>query len=328
MLKKFLVLLGAASLLSGCARVEFASHLVKNAMPAPVPASQGSYKVGNPYKIENRWYYPKEQYDLVESGIASWYGPGFHGKKTANGEIFDKYELTAAHRTLQMPSLVRVTNLDNGRSLIVRVNDRGPYKKGRIIDLSEKAADLLGFKNNGTAKVKLQVLRDESLKVAEIAKNGKSTKGYEIAANSRNGISDGSYEVASLTDTAPSYESQGAALDPVSREQLSVPTSQTPSSVAGQSRGSTFYPEPVVTEYPVTPSNIYIQAGSFSAQENAARLSDKLTSFHKAVVHTGTVNGSQFYRVRVGPLNDVAEADRLIDLLARNGYEDTIVVVD
>src|SRR5579871_6664795 len=101
-----------------------------------VPPNAGVYKIGQPYQIDNIWYYPSEQPDYDETGIASWYGPTFYGHRTANGEMYDGNQLTAAHRTLPMPVNVRVTNLDNGKSIIVRVNDRGPYARGRIIDLS------------------------------------------------------------------------------------------------------------------------------------------------------------------------------------------------
>ena len=105
----FAVLLVFCFALSACTEIQLASHLYKQASPP----NQGSFKVGNPYKISGRTYYPEERYDLVETGIASWYGPQFHGKLTANGETFDMDELTAAHKTLQMPSIVRVTNLEN-----------------------------------------------------------------------------------------------------------------------------------------------------------------------------------------------------------------------
>lgn len=180
-MKRIIFILGLMLCLSACTELQYASHLTKQALPPS--KSEGTFKVGSSYKIDGKRYYPKESYDLVETGIASWYGPQFHGKKTANGETFDRFELTAAHRTLQMPSLVRVTNLENGRSLIVRVNDRGPYKRGRIIDVSERAAELLGFKSNGTAKVRLEVLKQESLKIAQAAKNGQNTAGYEVALN-------------------------------------------------------------------------------------------------------------------------------------------------
>lgn len=122
----------------------------------------GVYKVGNPYQIMGRWYYPKEDYSYSEVGTASWYGDDFHAKRTANGEKYDMNTLTAAHRTLPLPSIVRVTNLENGRSLVVRVNDRGPYAKERIIDISKRGAQLLGYQTKGTAKVKVEIMADES----------------------------------------------------------------------------------------------------------------------------------------------------------------------
>ena len=117
------------------------------------PFSGGEYKIGKPYQIEGRTFYPEESFDYKERGVASWYGPNFHKKKTANGELFDMNLLTAAHKTLQLPSLVKVTNIENNRSLILRVNDRGPFVKNRIIDVSKKAASILGFQKNGTANV-------------------------------------------------------------------------------------------------------------------------------------------------------------------------------
>src|SRR4029077_7860780 len=129
-----------------------------------VPPNAGVYKVGAPYQIGDTWYYPSEQPDYDETGIASWYGPTFYGHATANGERFNADALSAAHRTLPMPVNVRVTTLDNGRSLIVRVNDRGPFAKGRIIDLSERAATLLGYKAQGTARVRVTFVSRADLK--------------------------------------------------------------------------------------------------------------------------------------------------------------------
>ena len=120
-----------------------------------VPPNAGVYKIGNPYQIGGTWYYPHEQPDYDETGIASWYGPGFYGHPTADGEVFDAESLTAAHRTLPLPVNVRVTNLENGASLVLRVNDRGPFAKSRVIDVSERAAKLLGFYGAGTARVRV-----------------------------------------------------------------------------------------------------------------------------------------------------------------------------
>ncbi len=136
--------------LAGCDTVE----VVKTGLMGT--DSQSYYKVGTPYKIDGKWYYPKEEPDYEEIGMASWYGDEFDGKVTANGDVFDKYEISAAHRTLPLPSMVKVTNLENNKSMHVRLNDRGPYAKNRIIDLSEAAAKKLGMYRKGTAKVKVE----------------------------------------------------------------------------------------------------------------------------------------------------------------------------
>ncbi|MEM6461657.1 MAG: septal ring lytic transglycosylase RlpA family protein [Pseudomonadota bacterium] len=118
----------------------------------------GTYKIGSPYQVKGRWFYPKEETDYDKTGLASWYGPNFHGRLTANGEIYDQYHLSAAHPTFPLPSYARVTNLDNGHSVVVRVNDRGPFKKGRIIDVSSRTADLLEMKHHGLASVRVQYI--------------------------------------------------------------------------------------------------------------------------------------------------------------------------
>src|ERR1700727_1972208 len=122
----------------------------------PVPRGGGTYRVGKPYTVGGRVYVPEEDVNYREEGLASWYGDDFHGRLTANGEVFDMDGLSAAHPTLPMPSYARVTNLSNGKSLIVRVNDRGPYHGNRLIDVSNKAAQLLDFKGNGVARVRVE----------------------------------------------------------------------------------------------------------------------------------------------------------------------------
>ena len=121
----------AAALLAACSTTAPPPPRPPEPNPVTVPPNAGVYKVGQPYQVDNVWYYPREQPDYDETGIASWYGPTFYGRHTANGEMYDGNALTAAHKTLPMPVNVRVTNLDNGKSLIVRVNDRGPYARGR-----------------------------------------------------------------------------------------------------------------------------------------------------------------------------------------------------
>ncbi|MBY7649585.1 MAG: septal ring lytic transglycosylase RlpA family lipoprotein [Candidatus Liberibacter europaeus] len=123
-----------------------------------VPRGGGYYLLGKPYQIRGKWYVPREYISYSAIGMASWYGSAFHGRLTANGEIYDTEHLTAAHPTLPLPSYVRVTNLYNGLSLIVRVNDRGPYHDDRVIDLSSAAAKILQIENQGIAKVHIKYI--------------------------------------------------------------------------------------------------------------------------------------------------------------------------
>lgn len=126
---------------------------------APGVASSSSHqKIGAPYQVGGVWYVPAREDDYDEVGVASWYGPGFHGRRTANGEVFDENLISAAHTTLPLPSIVRIRNLDNGREIVARLNDRGPFVDDRIIDLSRAAARELGFERAGTANVRVQYL--------------------------------------------------------------------------------------------------------------------------------------------------------------------------
>jgi rare lipoprotein A len=123
-----------------------------------LPRGGGRDMLGKPYKVKGQWYKPKEDPNYRKSGAASWYGDAFHGRLTANGEIYDMTHLTAAHPTMPLPSYARVTNLKNGSSVIVRVNDRGPFANGRIIDLSKRAAEMLDYKHTGVAQVQVDYL--------------------------------------------------------------------------------------------------------------------------------------------------------------------------
>lgn len=160
---------------------------------APTP---GTYKLGKPYQIAGRWYHPHDNKRYEETGVASWYGPDFHGKATANGERFDENDVTAAHRTLPMPSFVEVTNLENGRKLTVRVNDRGPFAHDRIIDLSRRSAQLLGIERQGTARVHVRRVGVEIAETfgseiyVQVAAFADRTRAADIAAGvSRFGVS-------------------------------------------------------------------------------------------------------------------------------------------
>lgn len=122
----------------------------------PTQRGGGYYKVGKPYSIAGRWYYPREEPGYDKVGLGSWYGDDFHGRQTANGEIFDRKALTAAHPTLPLPSYAYVTNLENGRTVLVRINDRGPYAPGRILDVSHEVARQLAFEKRGLARMRVR----------------------------------------------------------------------------------------------------------------------------------------------------------------------------
>ncbi len=293
-------------LIGGCSQIELASHFGKKMTGSSVK-SQGKYKVGSPYKIKGKKYYPAVDYNYNRTGIASWYGPNFHGKKTANGEIFDQNELTAAHKTLPLPSIVRVTNLENGRSLIVRVNDRGPYAYGRIIDMSKRAAELLGFKNKGVAKVRVQVLEAESRYVAQLAKSGRSTNGIEVPMNHP------SYKSPNVSSNVK-YVSNNKA---VSHKQY----------IPGHIKNGAFYPDPVISEFPVKTQNIFVQVGAFSTRESAMNYASSLDKFGRAQIYPIIINDKEYFRVRF-PTTSVSIADSLLKKLVDNGYKNALIIVD
>ncbi len=311
MMKRFFLLALTMMSLSACSEVELFSHAVKTSREPAVGSvtQQGTFKVGKTYTVLGQTYTPRETYSFSETGIASWYGPGFHKGRTASGEVYDKYEMTAAHRTLQMPSLVRVTNLDNGRSVIVRVNDRGPFKRGRVIDVSKRAAEMLGMIGTGTAKVRIDLLPVESRIIAEAAKTGMSTKGAEVAMNQTGRLPDEIIRAGG-----------GGALQPVSIQTASA-------NVPGHVAGGNFYPDPVVTQMPVTPSQIYVQVGAFGSQENAQKLVSRLASVGQATVYPSNMAGRTIYRVRLGPLDSVNRADNVLSRVIAAGHNDAIITV-
>lgn len=155
--------------LAACSATDSANNRLSASQPSVATPSvkskiTGGYaKVGKPYTVRGKTYYPKEDQDYSAEGVASWYGPKFHGGKTANGETFDMKSISAAHKTLPMPSYVRVTNLGNSRSIIVRVNNRGPFVGNRLIDVSHRTAELLGFAKNGVARVRVDYVGPASI---------------------------------------------------------------------------------------------------------------------------------------------------------------------
>ncbi len=173
-----------ALLLSGCASHPHPTSSAGGppaATPSGAPAT-GFYRVGAPYEIDGIWYYPAVNDNYDEIGIASWYGPNFDGKFTANGEVYNMNDVTAAHKTLPLPSIVHVTNLDNGRDIVVRINDRGPFVEGRIIDLSRRSAQLIGMLGPGTAKVRVQIMPEESHQAALLAMKGQTPSAETLMA--------------------------------------------------------------------------------------------------------------------------------------------------
>ncbi|MBF0356601.1 MAG: septal ring lytic transglycosylase RlpA family protein [Alphaproteobacteria bacterium] len=302
--------LGLLLALGACSEARLAIHATKT-MTDP-QALPGVYKVGNPYQINGIWYYPAEDYAYDETGIASWYGPGFHAKSTANGETFDQNDVTAAHRTLPLPSLVRVTNLDNGRVLTVRINDRGPYAQGRILDLSRRSGQLLGMETKGTAHVRVQILAEESRQLAAAYASQSANKGGEgtkVAAAPRESVT------AQNLDSTPAPASKVLPTPPSRPKQV---TSEDLADLKSQ---------PVQQTSPRATS-MFIQAGSFARYDNALRLSTRLSSLGQSSITQVNIGSQPMFRVRIGPIANLDEADRVLDQAVRSGAPDAKLIVD
>lgn len=306
--RRLLIALAATTALAACAGGASKPAPQVQAEAAAEP-EEGTYKVGTPYQVDGVWYYPSENYSYVEEGIASWYGPDFHGKRTANGERYDMNALTAAHPTLPLPSVIDVTNLDNGRRVKLRINDRGPFKSKRILDVSRRAAQLLDFQNVGTARVRIEIDPAESLnlKNALIARTpGEMPK---IAAAPRTAI-----ETASLAPpTGVPQPAAAPAPHPAARSTLPA-VAERPARVANAR-----------AEIPAG-TGVYIQAGAFADSGNAKRLEQQLKEFGNAFIVTVTVGAQQLYRVRLGPLQDNEGANDLLAQIKSFGYEDAQIV--
>jgi rare lipoprotein A len=303
-----------ALLLGGCSETELVVNSSKVlTKPNPGPTA---YKIGQPYQVEGVWYYPKVDYGYDETGIASWYGPDFNGKPTASGEIYDQNGLTAAHKSLPLPTIVQVTNLENGRSLKLRINDRGPFVNGRIIDVSRRAAQLLGFHQNGTAKVRVQVLADESMALAAAL-----TGGSGVPADQPQPVTPTAAPTVAVTaQPLPSTTSSGSGTV-TSAPAASTAPATTRAVAAAQ-------PDGRVTQTFIKPTGIFIQAGSFTQLGNAQKLTTELSRLGAATMTPVKVGAQQFYRVRLGPIASVSEADRLLDKLVRSGHTEAHIVVD
>jgi peptidoglycan lytic transglycosylase len=342
-------------------------------------AGHPMYRVGEPYKIKGVWYYPAVDYNYDKTGIASWYGEQFDGRYTADGEIFNLNQLTAAHTTLPMPSIVQVTNLDNGRSLQLRVNDRGPFVDGRLIDVSRRAAQLLGFETKGTAPVEVKIIKDASIRVAEEAMHGSggavlvaqltnaptktmalpapqpyAAPGAPPSALTHNVVAGPivDTQTAALPPPAPApnvvagpiVDTRTAALPPSApapnvvagpivdtRTAALPPSAPAPNVVAGPI-GDTQMPTspPRIAAIPggSSPGRIFVQAGAFSVRDNAQRVQSRIAPLGSVRVMTASVKGAEVYRVRLGPVESVEQADRLLQRVVNSGYPGARIVTD
>lgn len=249
---------------------------IPDSVPDAVPHNEPRSRSGNPpfYDVFGKRYYVlSSSVGYWERGVASWYGPGFHKVRTSTGEPYDMYAMTAAHKTLPLPAYVRVTNLLNGRSVVVRVNDRGPFVGNRIIDLSYTAAAKLDMLRNGTAMVDVRTI-DPSVSTPVIT--------------------------ASAAPPAPGAPTGVSAVVP------NAPGAAAPSPA------------------------LFVQAGAFSDPANAERLAQKLRggNFGKIFVRDDRIAGRRMYRVRVGPVANVAEFDRVVAALERAGIGDAHLALD
>lgn len=269
-------------------------------------ANLGVYKLGPPYRVNGRLYVPEFDPNYDRVGIASWYGDDFHGRPTANGEIFDKNRISAAHPTLPLPSRVRVTNLENGKSIELRVNDRGPFVDDRLIDLSQAAARELGFEEKGLARVRVQFL---ALDVA------RGTPPEPTVPVARPATSDGRRELARLNPPLP--RPSGPAPRPAELPAASV---RPPAGV----RLANFSAEPKAESCPLGPH--WVQVGAFTEEARWRAALRTLAAIDRPRVEPVLINGRAALRVRLGPAADRGEALALAERARSLGFTDAAVL--
>ena len=295
-MKSIILIFLFSSFISSCSETSFIINTAKRITNVD---EKPKYKVGNPYKINGQWFYPAVDYNYDEVGIASWYGPNFHGKKTANGEIFNQNEISAAHKTLPIPSIVTVTNLENNKILEIRINDRGPFVRGRIIDLSKKAAEVLGVLKNGTAKVRVKINEEKSRKIAMDYENYKSfvTKAGISEKIEKKSIDN--EDIKLNNEIIIKSKNLTNSLDNVHKNKNST----------------------------ITNNQILVQVGAFSDIRNANNLVKKLSNF-KAYIKREFINDKYFYRVRIGPLSDKSFAEKVIQKLNLEGLINSKIIIE
>lgn len=321
--KRFGLIALVGMLLAGCTTAELAIDLIKKNQKSKAKREQAAqienggvvaaprYKIGDPYKVAGVWYYPERDLSYDETGIGSWYGDEFAGRLTANGEIFDPSKATAAHKTLPMPSVVRVTNLDNGKSLVVRINDRGPFVAGRIIDLSREAARLIGYRDSGIARVRVQLLAEQSLRLEKQAKQGEFP---DIAG----AVEEPMPEITVVEQPEVSLTAVSAS----GQDKYETGKSQSAIDLLARSRvGEVINVAPIDT-------NIWVQIGAFHAESNAATVLGRVTDVGAGVVSPVDRAGQTLYRVRLGPISEVARADEMLSEVFQLGFSGARIVVD
>ena len=312
---KFLLII-FFSFLSSCTSVELAANLGKKVFLKKDPSdkSNGIYKIGNPYVVDGKRYYPKKDLNYDEKGIASWYGPKFHGKPTANGEIFNQYKLTAAHKTLPIPSAVKVTNLKNNKSLIVRINDRGPFVNDRIIDLSYQSAKKLNLLKSGTGFVRVQLLRSESLLLEKLAKKGQFPEINEIKKRTTpriNQVIHSNVSVKKIGEANLGINSQNKFNEEKNKGYIEDVQKKVQ---ALKINGKSY--------------KIWVQIASFSNKKSANILKTKFNSIKNINIKKANLKGKYFYRVRVGPFREINDTKEIYNFLINSGMEGTKIFVE
>lgn len=313
--------------------IAFAAACATGPRSGGEPGSSPHYKIGKPYQINGKWYRPQEDLDYSEVGIASWYGPQFHRRLTANGEIFDMNRLSAAHTTLPLPSMVEVTNLENGRSLVVRVNDRGPFANDRIIDMSRAAARKLDFEQQGIARVRVRYVGPAPL-MAEAPKPTSRPDRIARAAPVREGGSDfDAYEGDPISDLLTSME-QAPAMTP-GAEEVAIAEAQTGRAGAEIPAADLSTPDPDdarfvqpgATADAATEAIYLIRVAALSRLDNIDALRAQLGDIGVLrLSRVETEAGAVFYRVNLGPFASIETAAEKLAAVRQAGYDDASLV--
>lgn len=307
--------------------------------------SKATYKIGESYQIKGKWYTPKEDYSYHEKGVASWYQEE-NGKLTANGEKYDENIMSASHKTLPLPSIVRITNLENGNVSIVRVNDRGPFVNNRLIDVSQKAAEQLEFNMTGTTLVKVEILADESKRLkAEILKRGGGQMEEENTSGASVLSADVTMEELSNQPIYQPDESVTEIYNPATENQVQDDYFGIPKSIHQPQQQAPLKQEKMVkmTEVVTEEQNLsnpqviplkqpvaghYIQVGAFANPDNANRVKDELLDISASQIYIVEKDGSKLHRVRIGPFETREDASELLDKLSVKGYGDSKIIFE